>query len=429
VAQITSNFVPYPKQYEIIQGILEGDAKYHVLLAPRQMGKTLLSINLLLYYSINYPGTYNILCSPIFSQSKKTFVDMAKACGINNPLIQSTNASELIMTFKNGSTIRMLSAESGSNIRGITVSGIAILDESAFIDEYVWSEVIRPATMILGKKVLFISTPFGSNWFKKIYDWGQDKNFPEWASYRINPEDNPYLNKQDLETARLTVPTNTYLQEFLGMFIDGSGSVFEEYGTCATLSSLASEPTPGIRYWAGLDLAIQEDFTVLTIFDDRGNLVDFFRQNRTSWEEIIGEVSYRIQKWNAHTLVELNSIGSVVYEALKKAAPGLVEGFTTTQSSKQDLIEALKLAFTRHEIQIPKEEVLPDLHTELSVFTYKMLSGGKISYSAPSGMNDDIVMSLALALKSLQSNKRRGQYAAVSGRSVPFFAAGGGRRR
>ena len=415
--EITSNFVPYPKQYEIIQGILEGDAKYNVLLAPRQHGKTLLSINLLLYYAINYPGSYNILCSPIFSQSKKTFVDLAKSCGPNNPLIQSTNASELIMTFRNGSTIRMLSAESGSNIRGITVSGIAILDESAFIDEYVWTEVLRPATMILGKKVLFISTPFGTNWFKKIYDWGQDPHYEEWASYRINPEDNPYLNKQDLETARLTVPTNTYLQEFLGQFIDGSGSVFEKFGECSTLTSLSSQPLPNTRYWAGLDLAIQQDFTVLTIFDDKGNLVDFYRQNRTSWESIIEEVSYRIQKWNAHTIVELNSIGSVVHEALKKASPGLIEGFTTTQSSKQDLIEALKLAFVRHEIQIPREEVLPELHTELSVFTYKMLTGGKISYSAPSGMHDDCVMSLALALKSLQQGSRKGQYAAIGARS------------
>ena len=421
--EITSNFVPYPKQYEIIQGILEGDAKYHVLLAPRQHGKTLLSINLLLYYAINYPGSYNILCSPIFSQSKKTFVDLAKSCGPNNPLIQSTNASELIMTFRNGSTIRMLSAESGSNIRGITVSGIAILDESAFIDEYVWSEVIRPATMILGKKVLFISTPFGTNWFKKIYDWGQDPHYEEWASYRINPEDNPYLNKQDLETARLTVPTNTYLQEFLGQFIDGSGSVFEKFGECSTLTSLASQPSPNTRFWGGLDLAIQQDFTVLTIFDDKGNLVDFYRQNRTSWESIIEEVSYRIQKWNAHTIVELNSIGSVVHEALKKASPGLIEGFTTTQSSKQDLIEALKLAFVRHEIQIPREEVLPELHTELSVFTYKMLTGGKISYSAPSGMHDDCVMSLALALKSLQQGSRKGQYAAIGARSGRGFDA------
>ena len=421
--EITSNFVPYPKQYQIIQGILHGNAKYNVLLAPRQHGKTLLSINLLLYYAINYPNTYNVLVSPIFSQSKKTFIDLAKSCGLNNPLISSTNASELIMTFRNGSTIRMLSAESGSNLRGITVSGIAILDESAFIDEYVWTEVLRPATMILGKKVLFISTPFGSNWFKKIYEWGQDSNYEEWASYRINPEDNPYLNKADLETARLTVPTNTYLQEFLGMFVDGSGSVFENYGSCAILNSLETQPKPGVKYWAGLDLALQQDFTVLTVFDDKGNLVDFFRQNKTSWEEIITEVSHRIQKWNAHTVVELNSIGSVVFEALKKSCGGLVEGFNTTQSSKQDLIEALKLAFTRREIQIPKEEVLPELHIELSVFTYKMLAGGKISYSAPSGASDDIVMSLAMAVKSLQAGSRKGQYAAIGARSGRGFDA------
>jgi len=414
--EITSNFVPYPKQYEIIKGITEGNAKHNVLLAPRQHGKTILASNLLLFYAINNPDSYNILLSPIFAQSRKSFVDLAKATGGNNPLIKSTNASELIMTFWNGSTIRMLSAESGSNLRGITVSGLCVLDESAFIDESIWTEIIRPATLIACKKVLFISTPFGTNWFKKIYDWGHDQHYPEWASYRITPDDNPYLDKKDLETARLTVPLNTYLQEFLGEFVDGSGSVFEKFGECATLSSLLTEPQSGVKYWAGLDLAIAQDFTVLTILDDKGNLVDFFRQNKTSWEEIVGEISYRIKKWNAHTIVELNSIGSVIFEALKKSCGGLVEGFTTTQSSKQDIIEALKLAFIRGELQIPKEEVLPELHIELSVFTYKMGNGGKISYSAPSGATDDIVMSLAMANKSYTANKQKGTYAAIGPR-------------
>jgi len=61
------------------------------------------------------------------------------------------------------------------------------------------------------------------------------------------------------------------------------------------------------------------------------------------------------------------------------------------------------------------------LHTELSVFTYKMLAGGKISYSAPSGMHDDCVMSLALALKSLQNKKRKGVYNVMSKRSSAGF--------
>lgn len=412
---ISTNFSPYPAQKKVLHSILTDQAKHHVLVSSRQVGKTLLGLNLLLYYAINFPGSYNVLVSPIFSQSKKSFLDLAKAAGYTNPLITSTNASELIMQFRNGSTIRMASAESNQNLRGFTVSGILIIDEAAYIPEHVWTEILRPATMIRGKKILFISTPNGPNWFKDIYEFGLDPNLGDWVSHRITSHDNPYLNPETLELARLTIPEKAYLQEYLGVFVEGGGSVFE-FENCSVLTEYLPSPKPGKKYFGGLDLAIANDFTVLCIFDQDGNIVDFFRENKTSWEQIIGSVADRIKKWNAHTLVEKNSIGSVVYEQLTKmCGANLVGEFNTTQESKMNIIEDLKLAFSKQDIKIPTKDLNAQMNLELSAFTYKMLPSGKIAYSGPSGIPDDIVMSLAIANHCLINKKSKGTYAVYSG--------------
>lgn len=413
--EVTSNFIPYPKQMEVINGIINSDVVHHVLCSSRQVGKTIMAENLLLYYAINYPDSYNVLVSPVFSQSKKSFMDLAKAAGPNNPLIATSNASELIMTFKNGSVIRMVSAESGQNLRGFTVSGLLVLDEAAFVPEDVWTTILRPTTLIRGKKVLFISTPNGTNWFKKIFDWGLDPEYKDWSSYRITSYENPYLDLESLELARKTLPEKTYLQEYLGVFLEGGGSVFSGFAQCATLESLQTKPEAGRRYFAGLDLAVANDYTVLSVFNDQGILVDFYRQNKTSWEEIIGEVTQRINHWKCYTIVEKNSIGSVVSEQLAKACPNLIEAFTTTNASKKDIIESLKLSFADKLIQIPKKDVLSILHMELSIFAYKMLPSGLISYSAPSGASDDCVLSLAFANRALTQGKSKGTYSVYTG--------------
>jgi hypothetical protein len=416
--QIKSNFKPYPAQQRVLSSILEGNEKYHVLVSSRQVGKSLMALNLLLKWALETPNSYCLLVSPIFSQSKKAFIELMKAAGAANPLIQSANATDLMMMFKNGSIIRMVSAETEQNLRGITLTH-AVLDECAYIKESLWTEVLSAATLIRGKKVLFISTPRAKNWFFNLYERGQDLTNSNWKSYRINSEENPYLNQEELEIAKKTLPPAVFLSEYMGIFTESSSGVFGEYEKCTKISQLA-EPIPGEKYYAGLDLALANDFTVLTILDSKGNLVHMFRENKTSWEQIIGKVDTLIRKWNCQTLVELNSIGSVVHEQLKKSLGSKIKSITTG-ANKSDLIESLKLAFADEKIAIPDETLMPELHLELSTFTYKILPSGKLSYGAPSGLHDDIVMSLAFAWKNFEDGKAP-QYA-VQGKPRSAYEA------
>jgi hypothetical protein len=72
-----------------------------------------------------------------------------------------------------------------------------------------------------------------------------------------------------------------------------------------------------------------------------------------------------------------------------------VRGFATTAATKPPLIEALVVAIEKREISYP---ALPELIGELE--SYEVSTNhvtGRPTYSAPEGMHDDCVMSLALA--------------------------------
>jgi hypothetical protein len=407
--EIKSNVNFYSAQQKVLEGITNDKTKHHVLVSSRQVGKTLIALNLLLKWALESKDQYCLLVSPIFSQSKKAFLELAKACGPNNPLVVSSNASELMLTFRNGSVIRMVSGETDQNLRGITLTHL-IVDEAAYIRETLWTEVLRPACMIRGKKVLFISTPRSKNWFYNIYEMGMSTDHPDWKSYRITSEENPYLNKEELDSARKSLPAEIFAAEYMGVFTESGSGVFQSFGHCVNLDYLKTGPQQNKRYFAGVDLAIANDYTVVTIMDSEGNLVDWFRENKTSWEQIIDQVKEKLKIWNATAYVELNSIGSVVYEQLRKSLGAKVKGFTTTQQSKNDIIENLKLSFEDNLVSLPPEHIWPELHLELSTFTYKVLPSGKLSYSAPSGMHDDITMSLALCNQAYSESKRKSVY-------------------
>ena len=99
----------------------------------------------------------------------------------------------------------------------------------------------------------------------------------------------------------------------------------------------------------------------------------------------------------------------------------LLINFTTTNATKKDIIESLKLSFSDKLIRIPKKDVLSVMHMELGIFAYKMLPSGLISYSAPSGASDDIVLSLAFANRALTRGRTKGSYSvynAASGKAA-----------
>jgi phage FluMu gp28-like protein len=400
-------FTPHIKQKEVVDLCLDKTTKYIICTTGRQFGKTFLAMNILLKWALEDNGSVSMFVAPVYSQSKKVFSELVSAIA-GSGLTLSINKSELFITFINGSIIYFRSGEREDSLRGYTLDYL-IMDEAAYQREGVWKTVLRPTVLVKGKKVLFISTPKGKNWFYEIANRGYSDEYPQYITYHATSFDTPYITKEELDEAKLSLPENIYKQEILAEFLGDGGEVFSNLTSTCVLTSYPSKET-NERYYAGLDIGRANDYTVLTILNTKGEVVRIYRQRQTSWNVIVSDVIKNLKEFNARCTIEINGLGDPIFEQIKKQYPN-IEPFFTSSDSKQNIIEELILTLNEEKIKLPTKDLNPELHKELSVFTYEYSpKTRKVKYGAPNSMHDDMVMSLALANDSLRKKVNYGKY-------------------
>lgn len=384
--------------------LIKGPAKYVTVVAPRQTGKTFLSLQALLYWSINDPGCTIFFCSPTYSQAKKPMEELYDAIQASG-IVKSYNRSDFKIELKNKSTIHFKSTERADNLRGYT-GDYMVVDEAAYQGEDVWNSVLKPILLVKGKKVLFISTPRGTNWFKTMYDLGQDPEQSNYSSCRMHYVENPYLDNSELEEAKRTLPDHIFQAEYEGTFTESGKTVFK----LDTIKEFGTWPKPIGKVYCGIDWGRANDWTVATFIDSTGQVVEVYRANKQDWTLMIGEILKIVKKWNATVLAEQNSIGDVTVELLKKQWQDTTP-FVTTNKSKNEIIEALQVDLTNNDIILPTKSLFEPLWFELSVFEYDYSPKTRtIRYSAREPFHDDTIMSLAIANYCRKTKQSIGTY-------------------
>lgn len=359
-------------------------------------------MNLVLDWSINNPLTTILWVSPVYSQTTKVQKELYKSI-VDTGIVDSCNYSENIINLKNGSEIIFRSAERYDNIRGYTID-YCIIDEAAFIKEEAWTEAIKPTMLVRGKKCLFLSTPKGKNWFYNLYQMGLSDDHHEYKSYKGTSKDNPYADIKEIEDSRKTLPENVYRQEYMADFIEGGGEVF------TNIQTFDNYPISSGTIYCGIDLGRQDDYSVATLMDSEGRVIEVYRQRQQQWTIIINDIVEVLRSSGAHAIIEVNSIGDVIYEEIKKRY-NKITPFVTTNKSKQEIIEGLILDFNEGNISIPSQKLFGPLYNELNSFTYEYSPKTRsIKYGSPTGLHDDCVISLALANYARKTMKKRGQY-------------------
>ena len=394
-------YTPHPKQREIHNSINNESYKYYTLAIGRQWGKTMLATNQMIYWALNNKNVRIGWVSPIFRQSKKVFKETYKAFAKRPEIYGSaTSHSDLIIEYRTGSTIQFFSAENYDNIRGNTFDFL-ICDEFAFINKLAWDEVLRATVLVRGKKVLLISTPKGKNHFWNIYNLANQN--PLYKSFNLSSYENPIISKSEIDDARSTLPDHVFRQEYMAEFVDGGAGLFNDL-TLITKSERTN------RMYAGLDIGRADDYTVLSVFNETGEMHYIERWNKDTWSNIISKVIARINEFSCSTFVEVNGIGDPIFEQLRDRVndSGLIIPFLTTSKSKQDIIEQLVVANQNKEVKMLDRDWLIK---ELELFTYEYNPKTKsVRYSAPNGFHDDAVMATAIGYHSLKTNKHSGIY-------------------
>lgn len=394
-------------QQRILKEILNSDAKYHIINASRQWGKSVFASQMLLYYSINNPRARCLYATPIHAQAKKVYTDILQAI-IKSGVVKEHNKSDMTMTLINGSYIRFTGTEKYDNLRGESIR-FMILDEFAFMKPEAFETTLKQM-MNAQKyaKCLMISTPKGKkNHFYKYAQFGISNEKLNYTYHKGIYLDNPFYNLSEVEDAKQNLPDYIFKQEYLGEFIDLGGILFENIDDLCILNKYSQKTE---RNFAGLDLGRQNDWTVLTILNSNGEIVFSYRDQLKSWESILNNVAHYLREYNCNCLVEINGVGDPLFDMLKSKYSN-IEPWQTTNKTKQDIIERLMVDFQNRSIKLLSQKTDNVYYNELINLEVEYNQKTRtIKYSAPTGLHDDCVISLALANYNKNNNKNYGRY-------------------
>ena len=403
--------LPKPTAYqkEVIDFLKDGynSGKTACVKSVRQSGKSFMSMLILLMYALG-KKCRSIYVAPTLQQSTMTFKAIVNALEDTN-IIKNTNGATFAIEFINGSDILFRSTGQGTSLRGLTASGILVLDECAFLkDEDI--NVILPFANANNAPILAISTPFArQGYFFNLYTQGITKPTElvkafDWSNH---PETSRFLTPERKEFYKKTMAKHLYNTEILGQFLADDGLLFQN------IQDAVLDYKPNADYvYIGIDFGTgnNQDYTVVTVLNKNSEMVDIYKTNNKPPMEQVDWIVNIVNKYPnvVKILAEVNSIGNVYIDAINKKLKRIkVTKWVTSNSSKKEIIQNLQIAFDQETIKIQNDE---QLINELNAFEMNINpKTGTITYAGKKGFHDDTVMSLAIAYYAIHSN--RGTYA------------------
>ena len=408
-----TGYTPYNFQRAVINEICPKEyyrkKKTVVVKSSRQKGKTITVANILLFYAINH-RTKNYYIAPTLKQAKEIYKTITNAIG-NSGIVKASNATDLIIGLINGSKINFKSAEQGTEaLRGYTCDGILCIDEAAFIDDEIFHTIL-PWTDFNKADILMTSTPFvKAGFFWDYYNYGLEGSHNtvtiDWSDIRYKDEIDKILTPEMLEEYRSILPANTFKTEYLGEWLDDDGSVFLNFKNCTEINKIS----PNDKLFVGIDWGNggNNDDTVLSILNQSAKQVYLGYKNNLSPTQQIDWISGVLKPIKNQIVVckpELNSIGTPYTDMLKKRLQYMkIEGFNTSNQSKNEIVSQLQVAFEQEKIKIlPDEKQLRELSYYAAEYNLKTKT---LTFNAPNGLNDDIPIALMLSYDALEKNNR-----------------------
>ena len=380
-----------------------GTGKIAVIKSVRQSGKTFFIMTEVLKAALGH-NCISAIFEPTLGLSRNVYKSIYKALE-KTGLLKIANAQLLEIELTNGSTILFRSTEQMS--RGLTISGILVLDECAYLDdEAIYS--ILPLVNAHNAPIIIASTPFTMDgYYYQMYLKGLEggdaiKTF-DWSHH---PETSRFLTEEKKELYKQTMSRAKYTTEVLGEFLADGGLLFQG------LDTAQGEPddTDKVIYM-GIDFGTggEEDYTVLSVINNSGQMVKMYRTNnltptqQVDW--LCGLILDLNTKYTIRTILcEYNSIGTVYIDFMKKKlSPRRIQltNWVTTNKSKQDLVTAFQIALENGYVQI-----LPDpiLLGELKKYQAEINTKTKtVSYNGFKS-HDDTVIATMLAYWAYKKN-------------------------
>lgn len=398
-------------QQKIFDSVAIDGTQFTIVAAGRRFGKTYTSLALALEWAINR-GKVVWWVSPSYSVSDSQWRRVKRSIGnLYSGKSEQGRRLEFYYEWQDGTQqFGELTFKTGDNpdlLRGEGLD-LLIIDEAAFVDPRLW-ETLRPALVDNKGSAVIISTPYGLNWFYKMFQRGMTDSTGRWKSWHFTSYDNPLLDPAEINSAREDMPEDRFQQEHMAVFADDQSAVFRNLDAAAVVPKQTQRIANHI-YLMGVDWGRKHDATVITVIDaTTGEQVWMDRFTQTAWSVQKARLKSAVAKWRPKKIyIEENAAGQPVIESLiEEEGMKNIEPIFTSSANKSVMIEALSLAIERGSLKLLDEDTRDGKEqlVELRMYQLRRTNNSWI-YSAPKGFHDDTVMALALAWMGADAKPR-----------------------
>lgn len=383
--------------------IIDSPKRYTVTEASTKVGKTASHIVWLFEESLKLKNNQSAWwVAPTVAQAKIAFDRMKVQ--VSDKSFFTANETNRVITLITGAKIEFKTAEKPDNLYGDDVYA-CVFDEFTRAREEAWF-AIRTTLSSTGGKCKFIGNVKGKkNWGHKLAMKAKFDN-KDFAYFKITAYDaanagmktkdgRPFI--EEIEAAKSDLPENVFKELYLAEPSEDGSNPFGIEFIKKQIKPISTNPT--VCY--GIDLAKSHDYTVIIGLDNDG-AVSHLDRFQLDW----GQTKQRIINtvMGKNTLIDSTGVGDAIVEDLQREC-STITGFKFSQSSKQSLMEGLAFDIQNGKISYPDGIIV----NELEQFEFWYTNTG-VKYSAPAGVHDDCVCSLALARKQKTTSINYGVY-------------------
>lgn len=407
--------------------VLGNGARFNVVFSSRRWGKTTLGkLWCIERLGRPQPGALMWWVAPTYRQTQRPFLDLLNAFWPTG-LISSFSRQAMRIDFRTGWRFECRSADQPDNLRGEGVHAL-VCDEHGLVPDAAWEECLRPTLADTNGDFLGIGTPKGRRgWAYRMYQLGLD---PAWQAkgfrgYKYTADEAVFIPREELDLARQTMSARAYSQEFMSVFLDTTGAVFEN------VRSRRVEAQAHEAVALGADWAKKVDFTwFVAVGVESGHVYGCQRlPQRLPYPKQVELFHAFYRRWDQSHGVHFvchdkTGVGEAVDDLLAQLdVTDKIEGVTFTPKSKAELVDEAIVAFEAGTLGWDTPQVLDGtdygrMVQEHEDFTLTLNKTGKITYGAPEGMHDDAVCATILA--------NRARRLASSPLARPFVSSFGG---
>lgn len=211
-------------------------------MSGKRFGKTDFALYKLIKSAFDRRGRFFYI-APTYGMAESIAWERLKVL-LPKHLIKRSVENKLMFELVNGSMIQLKGADNIDSLRGSQLQGV-IFDEAAYINPYVWNNIIRG--QLLGVNgdapgyAIFISSPVNpletigkkiTDWYERFYQEALRKKQSgdtEWDAFHFTIYDNPLLSEKYIKDIEHDSTEDNFNVEYLAKPSAHSSQVFSEF--------------------------------------------------------------------------------------------------------------------------------------------------------------------------------------------------------